>query len=101
MKYTNEEAFAEIMKRGRVLKREHEKKVTRLLSAAAGAVMTALILLIGVFGSAGAGMQQKSTYGSLLLPTEAGGYVLASVIAFAVGVIVALAIQRIVKKHHK
>ena len=86
MKYTNEEAFEEIMRRGKILKRHRAQKTAGLLSAAASIVMLALIIVIGRVGGAGAGMSAQSAYGSFLLSTQAGGYVLAAVLAFLAGV---------------
>ena len=55
--------------------------------------MCLLVLVIGLFpgsGTASAG----SVYGAFLLSREAGGYVLAAVIAFALGVCVTLLCAR-------
>ena len=101
MKYTKEEAFEEVMKRSRVLKRRNEKKKTALLSASASLVTVTLVLMIGVLGGAGAGISGQSAYGSFLLPTEAGGYILAAVVAFVIGIGVTLIIQKYRKDHGK
>ena len=92
MKYTKDEAFEEVMKRGRNLKRRHAQKTAGLLSAAASVVMLALVVVIGRLGGAGAGMSAQSAYGSFLLSTQAGGYVLVAVLAFLAGVGAALLI---------
>ncbi len=101
MKYTKDEAFDEVMRRSRVLKQKHARKTAALLSLSACAVMAAMLLVIGRFGRSGTGMSSQSAYGSFLLPTEAGGYILAAVIAFAVGVGVTLCIQKYRKSHKK
>ena len=74
------------------------RHINKICIAAAAA---ALVLTIGSLGDSVAGMESGSTYGSFLLPTQAGGYVLAAVVAFAVGVGVTLGIQRYRKKHDK
>lgn len=99
MKYTEDEAFEEVLKRGRVLKRKHAKKTAALLSASASLVMVTLVLMIGSLGGAGAGIKGKSAYGSFLLPTEAGGYILVAFVAFVIGIGVTLGIQKYRKDH--
>ena len=94
MKYTKDEAFEEVMKRGRILKLKHERKVTTLMTMAASTVMMALVLVIGHFGGVGAGMEGRSAYGSFLLPTQAGGYILVALVAFLLGVAVTLGIKK-------
>ena len=101
MKYTEDEAFEEVMKRGRVLKRKHAKKTAAMLSASASLVMVTLVLMIGSLGGAGTGVRGQSAYGSFLLSSEEGGYVLAAVVAFVIGVGVTLGIQKYRKNHEK
>ena len=96
MKYTKDEAFEEVLKRGRALKLKHERKVAAVMTAAASVVMMALVLVIGSLGGVGSGME-GTAYGSFLLPTQAGGYVLVAMVAFLVGVAVTLGI----KNHRK
>ena len=91
MKYTTEEALAEIMRRSeQITILRKNRRACQRFSAAAGALFAVLILVI-------AGMQEKpgitpagSVYGAFLLSQQAGGYVLASVIAFTLGVAVTL-----------
>lgn len=93
MKYTTEEALAEILRRSERVSIRRDRRVCRVLSCAAGALMCLLVLVIGLFpgsGTASAG----SVYGAFLLSREAGGYVLAAVIAFALGVCVTLLCAR-------
>ena len=97
MKYSVDEAFDEIKRRGERIRYRHEKTVGQGLSAAAFLVATALLGTIGVLGSREVqGMQ--TVYGSFLLPAEAGGYVLAAILAFALGVALTLMIQKYTKK---
>ena len=101
MKYTKEEAFEEVMRRGKILKRRNAKRSAGVLAASACFIMAALIMVIGRLGSVGGSMGGKSAYGAFLLPVEAGGYVLASVIAFAVGVGVTVWILKYRKNHEE
>ncbi len=101
MKHTKEEAFAEVMKRGMQLKKRNAKKAVTALSVSASCIMAALVIAIGWFGGTGYSMDGLSAYGSFLLPAEAGGYILAAVIAFTVGVGVTLAILKYRKTHGK
>ena len=74
-----------MLRRGRKLKRQRAKRAVGELFVAAFIVTCALIPSIGRLYSS-TGSDGKNAYGSFLLPTEAGGFILAAVIAFAVGV---------------
>ena len=89
------------MRRGRILRRQNRKRAVGLLSASASFVAAALIIAIGWFGGAAAGAGSGSAYGAFLLPVEAGGYILAAVIAFAVGVGVTVWILKYRNDHEK
>lgn len=90
MKYTTQEAMQEIMRRSEIVAFRRNRKVCQRLSAAAAVLFAALVLVIVVFpGEAGTGAS-GSVYGSFLLSKAAGGYVLAAVIAFALGIVVTL-----------
>ena len=99
MKYTTEEALKEINRRGNILKEEHERKVTKVMSICTAATAFVLVALLSIFS--GSGMAETRTqYGSFLLPTEAGGYVLTAVVAFALGVMLTIVIKRIKARNH-
>ena len=90
MKYTSEEALAIIMhRRDRIVRR----RVRRACQALAGVSCLLTVLLLAVIallpGSSGQA-SAETVYGSFLLSAEAGGYVLAAVISFALGVLVTL-----------
>ena len=93
MKYTRDEAFEEVIRRSRAMKIRHERKVATIMSAAASCVAIAILFTKGVFDSF-TGMSAENAYGSFLISPQAGGYVLASVIAFCAGVGVTIAIRR-------
>ena len=90
MKYTTEEALAEIMRRSDQIMIRRDRRACRRLSGAAGALLTALVLVIALLPETAATAYNGSVYGSFLLSAEAGGYVLAAVIAFALGVVITL-----------
>ena len=90
MKYTTEEALAEIMRRKDQIVLRRCRKSCRVLSGVSAMFMVFLLLVIcmmpGRTGSAFTG----TVYGSFLLSAESGGYVLAAVIAFVLGVCITL-----------
>ena len=99
MKYTKEEAFEEILKRSKALKLKRAKKVTRALVTSAGILTASLVLEIRRFCETATAINKESIYGSFLLPVQAGGYVLTAVIAFVVGMIAAVLIQKFRKNN--
>ena len=94
MKYTKDEAFAEVMRRGRKMKIQYARRKKTVISASLSFVMAAVVIAIGWLKGAAGGVNGQSAYGSFLLPTQAGGYVLAAVIAFTAGIGVTLGIQK-------
>ncbi len=90
MKYTAEEALSEILHRSEQIRVRKERRFCRVLSVATGTICVALVLVIAAMTRMETGTADESVYGSLLLTREAGGYVLAAVIAFALGVTVTL-----------
>ena len=90
MKYTTEEALVEIMRRSDQIMIRRDRRACRRLSGAAGALLTALVLVIALLPETAATAYNGPVYGSFLLSAEAGGYVLAAVIAFALGVVITL-----------
>lgn len=90
MKYTTEEALVEIMKRRDQIIIRRDRRACRMLSGTAGALVAVLVLVIALLPGKVTVASSGSVYGSFLLSQEAGGYVLASVVAFALGVAVTL-----------
>ena len=90
MKYTTDEALRETLRRADALRRRRSRRTMAALSAASALLIFALCgvgsLLIPRYGAD----LEESAYGAFLLPGEAGGYVLAGVAAFAVGVLVTM-----------
>ena len=90
MQYTFDEALQETLRRAGALKKRRFKAQTRALSAA-------IVVLLGSVLAIGAGYMTPQSpvigdldYGAFLLPSEAGGYILAAVAAFVIGVLVTL-----------
>lgn len=88
MKYTTEKALAEIMLRSEQIVIRKNRKSCRVLSCTAGVLLAALTLIIALLPGKANVEYSDSIYGSFLLSREAGGYVLASVVAFVLGVCV-------------
>lgn len=93
MKYSKEEALKEIRRRAGIIRQKHDRKVTNVLTTAAGFTLIALFAVIGIF-SGSAISETQSEYGAFIISAESGGYVLTAVLGFVFGVIVTLLIKR-------
>ena len=98
MKYTTEEALEQIRRRREQIVARRDRRVFRILSGSAGALFAALVLVIAVIPGKIGVTSAGSVYGSFILSPEAGGYVLAAVIAFVLGVCVTLLCMHVRKK---
>jgi len=85
LKYSTDEAIAEILQRRERIVVRRRRRTCRVLSGAAGTLLLTLVLAIRLIPERTAVFSAESVYGSFLLSQEAGGYVLASVIAFVLG----------------
>ncbi len=87
MKYSDEEALKEILKRSdKVVKKRNERTKAYLGGACAvlfAALVAAIALMPGGISTDGTG---ETVYGAFLLGREAGGYVLAALVAFLLGI---------------
>ncbi len=92
MKYTTDEAFKEITKRGAEIKRKRDQKIRGVLSAASLLCVIALVMSASYF-SASQVSGEQTVYGSFVLSAETGGYVLVAVLGFVLGVIVTCVIR--------
>lgn len=90
MKYTTEEALTEILRRREQLVSQRNRHTLRVLSGAASIILSALMVAITLLPNGVSSAPAGTVYGSFLLSAEAGGYVLAAVIAFVLGVCVTL-----------
>ena len=98
LQYTTEGALAEIMRRSEVIVLRRNHRACRILSGVAGALFAMLVLVIALLPRKASIRYNGSMYGSFLLSQEAGGYVLAAVIAFALGVVITLLCLRYKKR---
>ena len=93
MKYSKEDALKEIRRRAGIIRNNHEKKTTRILTITASLTLIALLGLIGAFSGSKVYATQ-SEYGAFILSAETGGIMLAAVLGFVLGVVVTLLIKR-------
>ncbi|MCR4643343.1 MAG: hypothetical protein K5697_15115 [Lachnospiraceae bacterium] len=98
MKYTTEEALAEIEKRSRKIEKAEEKKKGLLLSAATFCLTLGLIVVIGIYGGAGNLAAAGSGYGSFFISAEGGAYILTAIAAFVAGVLLTLLLRHCLTK---
>ena len=91
MKYRDEEGFDEVLRRGQEIKKKHDQRVKHVLTATSAVLAVALLGVLGIF--TGVGTATDTIYGSFILPAEAGGYILTAVIAFALGIVVAMTVR--------
>lgn len=90
MKYTTEEALTEIMRRKNQIVLRRNRRSCQVLSGVSTMLMAFLLQIICVMPGSPGSAFTGTVYGSFLLSAESGGYVLASVIAFTLGVAVTL-----------
>lgn len=86
MRYDTDTALHELVARGALIRQRRERRVAQALaglSLTCGSLLVTCIMLLIPKSPADAPM---AAYGAFLLPGEAGGYVLAGVIAFVLGV---------------
>jgi len=97
VKYTTESALKEIERRAGIIRRNHERKVTNILTTVAGVTLIALFAVIGEFSGAAISRTQTE-YGAFILSAETGGYILTALLGFVLGVLVTLIVKRIKNK---
>ena len=90
MKYDTERALSEVLRRRLAQVKRREKRVARGLSGTAAALAAALAVTVRGFSDFLPGEVDYSVYGAFRLPQSAGGYVLAGVITFCIGVVITL-----------
>ena len=91
MKYDANAEFREILRRGGEIKRKKEQRTTRILTGTSVGLFA--LLMISVYRIAGSIRPEegvRTAYGAFFLPSGIGGYVIAAVLAFALGVTVTL-----------
>lgn len=66
----------------------------QVLSGVSGLLVVLLVCVIASFTDGGTAGIANPAYGAFFLSAEAGGYVLVAVIAFAVGVVLTIAVYK-------
>ena len=94
MIYNPEMQLAEILARGEQLRERRERQIIRMTAVSSAALLLLLCFFIGSVAMRIPAGASQSQYGSFLLSPEAGGYVAAAVVAFALGVILTVMIYR-------
>ena len=87
VKYTTDEFVSLALRRGA---EKRNRRVCRRLSGTAGVLLAALVLVIGALPGGASASLPGTVYGAFLLSAQAGGVVLAAVLAFLLGVAVTL-----------
>ena len=93
MKYSKDQALDEIMKRGKIIKKKHDKRNTVILSSATALSAFILVIAFSIFGGGAAGTY--SAYGSFVLNNDSIQYVVEALITFLFGSVVTIAIYKI------
>ena len=94
MKYDSDAALQEILRRSEAIRAKKERRTIRGLASASAALLALLVAGVCLFSRTETTEGVWSVYGAFLLPAEAGGYVLAAVAAFVIGVVVTVACVR-------
>lgn len=94
MKYTSEQTVAEILQRRDQIVLRRSRRIGHVLAGTSCLLAVLLLLVICTLPGNRAQASAETAFGSFLLPAEAGGYILAVVLAFALGVIITLLCMR-------
>ncbi|MCR5651113.1 MAG: hypothetical protein K6F86_08040 [Lachnospiraceae bacterium] len=96
MKYSDEDALKEILKRSDAVVHRRNKNACAYLGGASAVMFAALVAVIMMLPGGGAAeFTEGSVYGAFLLSPQAGGYVLVAVLSFVIGVTVTLFIRKL------
>ena len=101
LKYDSDAEFQEILRRSKAIREKKERRTIRALAGSSAAALILLVAGVCLFSRTETTEGIRSVYGAFLLPAEAGGYVLAAVAAFVVGVVVTVACIRYREKGGK
>lgn len=91
---TTDEALEEVLKRKKIVQDRRQRRTNRLLSAAAGTVMLAIVLFISVMPDPVSTETAIPVQGAFMLSADIGGYVIAVVLGFILGMLVTLLAKR-------
>lgn len=95
---TAEERLALLHRRADLLEKKKELTLLKALGGASGSLAVCLLALFALFGQSGHDIALSGYAATSLLSENAGGYVLAALIAFALGVVVTVALIKHGKK---
>ena len=90
MQYTTDQMLSEILRRSNAVADRRNRRRLLALSAASGILFIAVVAVTAVLPGWIDTESEMTKYGAFLLSEEAGGYVLATVLAFALGVVVTI-----------
>lgn len=90
MRYDADEALRLTLERAKTLRRRNSHRRALALSVGTGGCACALLCFGYSLVARGGVALGEAGYGAFLLPSHAGGYILAAVLAFAAGVLVTL-----------
>ena len=94
LKYTAEQTMEEILRRSSNIRKKSEKRRTGLLLLSNVLTCVLLVVAVVLFTGLNAAGGRVSSYGAFLLSPETGGYILVAVIAFLVGISLAILVLR-------
>ncbi|MBQ9827065.1 MAG: hypothetical protein IJM62_00115 [Lachnospiraceae bacterium] len=94
MRFSEEQMISEILKRSEDLKRRKEQRSLRLCSAGFAFLAAALVLTITLVVGKGTSVSSSSHYGAFMLNAETGGYIAVAVIAFLVGIVFTVLVNK-------
>ena len=100
MKYTKEDALKEIRRRAGIIRQKRERRTTKILTTTACLTLVALFAVISVFSGSKV-YATPSVYGAFILSTETGGFILAAVLGFVLGVVITLLVKHSKKEKLK
>lgn len=90
MRYSTDEALRRTLEKAALLRQRSTRRRRSALSAGACFCVCALLAMGYALSAQGGAALWEADYGAFLLPSQAGGYILAGVLAFAAGVMVTL-----------
>ena len=95
LRYSLEESLNQVRSRSDDIVRRRKNRKTVLLTASAAVLSVLLFAALGYISGRTKPMIGESAYGSYMLSDSAGGYVLVAVIAFSLGVLLAVAVRNL------
>ena len=94
MRLTTDEALEEILKKSDLIRKKRENRKIQLLSGLIVLLFAGMILTVSMYAGSGTTRATETAYGSFLLSSETGGYILVAVMAFTAGVVLTMILQK-------